>query len=379
MSNLFLNSLEIQKFRAFDSLRIPRLSRVNLIVGKNNVGKTSLLEALRLYTYQGSPSLIWELLERRDESREPARFLVRDDEERALAIKEERVLSIKHLFYGRKDIRGSLEPIQIGPIDDPQNTLSISVRWGNIQLDRSGRLVQQQSLLDSELDNIISETSPHLEIKIGDRVQFLYPLTRGLRETLYTSELDSLKSIFIYANGLTRAQIGRLWDSISLTNLEDEVLSALRIISDKIERLSLVSDQDSNRNRIPVVRVSGLEGPIPLRSLGEGMNRLFGIALGLVNTRNGVLLIDEVESGLHYSVQLDLWRLIFKLAARLNVQVFATTHSWDCIEGFQKAAQEDITQEGLLIRLGQRREHIVVTLYDENELAVVTREQIEVR
>lgn len=379
MDELFLKSLEIRQFRAFENLRIPRLNRVNLIVGKNNVGKTSLLEALRLYAYQGSPSLIWDLLQRRDESREPIRYNVRDDEERALAIKEERVLSIKHLFYGRKDIRGLIEPISIGPINNPSSTLSISVVWGNIRVDRNGRLVQQQMLLDAELDNVISDNSPHLEIKLGDRVLFVYPLTRGLRDVVYQPEIEELQSIFIYANGLTRAQIGRLWDSISLTDLENEVLSALRIISDKIERLSLVSDQEISRTRIPVIRVSGLDGPIPLRSLGEGMNRLFGIALGLVNTRNGVLLIDEVESGLHYSVQLDLWRLIFRLAARLNVQVFATTHSWDCIESFQQAAQEDMTQEGLLIRLGQRRERIVATLYDEKELSVVTREQIEVR
>src|SRR4028118_1414694 len=78
MDELFLKSLEIRQFRAFENLRIPRLNRVNLIVGKNNVGKTSLLEALRLYAYQGSPSLIWDLLQRRDESREPIRYNVRD-------------------------------------------------------------------------------------------------------------------------------------------------------------------------------------------------------------------------------------------------------------------------------------------------------------
>ena len=109
------------------------------------------------------------------------------------------------------------------------------------------------------------------------------------------------------------------------------------------------------------------------------MQRLFGIALALVNARNGILLIDEIENGIHYSVQPDMWHLIFRVAHQLNIQVFATTHSWDCIEAFQKAAQEDTQNEGLLIRLESKKSKIVVTLFDERQLGIATREQIEVR
>ncbi len=109
------------------------------------------------------------------------------------------------------------------------------------------------------------------------------------------------------------------------------------------------------------------------------MQRIFGIALALVNARNGILLVDEIENGLHYLAQPDVWRLIFRLASRLNIQVFATTHSWDCIEAFQKAAQEDRQNEGVLIRLESKRGKIVPTLFDERQLGIATREQIEVR
>ncbi len=67
------------------------------------------------------------------------------------------------------------------------------------------------------------------------------------------------------------------------------------------------------------------------------------------------------------------------MARRLNVQVFATTHSWDCIEAFQKAAQVDIQNEGMHIRLESKKGKIVATLFDEKELGIATREQIEVR
>ena len=81
---------------------------------------------------------------------------------------------------------------------------------------------------------------------------------------------------------------------------------------------------------------------------------------------------------MHHSVQLDAWRAIFRLAARLNIQVFATSHSWDAIEAFQKAAAET-PEHGVLVRLTRKGEHIVPTVYCEEDLRVATRDRIEVR
>lgn len=108
------------------------------------------------------------------------------------------------------------------------------------------------------------------------------------------------------------------------------------------------------------------------------MNRLFGIALSLVNAKDGLLLIDEFENGMHYSVQLDTWRMIFKLAAALDVQVFATSHSWDAIEAFQQAAAET-SEEGVLVRLAHIEGEIVPTVFRKDELRIATRNHIEVR
>src|SRR5713226_8100994 len=105
MGTLLLNSLEIRNFRGFDHLQIERLGRVNLIVGKNNIGKSSLLEALQLYACRAtSPTCIWELLKVRNEISRP--FVNVGD----------MLAALKYLFYGRMPIRPGLEPIQIGPI-----------------------------------------------------------------------------------------------------------------------------------------------------------------------------------------------------------------------------------------------------------------------
>jgi predicted ATPase len=168
------------------------------------------------------------------------------------------------------------------------------------------------------------------------------------------------------------------WDTVTLTSLEERVLAALRIIAPGVEGLNIVGEGNL-RGRLPVVKVENIEDRLPLRSLGDGMQRMLGIALSLVNAENGMLLIDGIENGLHYSVLPDMWRLIFQMASRLQVQVFATTHSWDCISAFQKAAQEEGQEEGLLIRLEMKDEEIGATLFDERRLGIATREQIEVR
>ena len=143
--------------------------------------------------------------------------------------------------------------------------------------------------------------------------------------------------------------------------------------------LNFVSTPLSGRERIPVVRLVDNDEPLPLYSLGDGMLRALGISLALVNAKDGILLIDEFENGLYYTVQPDLWQFIFRVARHLNVQVFATTHSWDCIKAFQKAASAEKQTEGLLIRQVSKKGEIGVTLYDEQELTIATREHIEVR
>ncbi len=108
------------------------------------------------------------------------------------------------------------------------------------------------------------------------------------------------------------------------------------------------------------------------------MNRIFELALGLVNASGGLFLADEVENGVHYSAQEQLWRFIFEAASRLNVQVFATTHSWDCIEAFQRAASSH-KEDGVLISLSRQDDEVKAAVFNERDIEIITRESIEVR
>ena len=91
------------------------------------------------------------------------------------------------------------------------------------------------------------------------------------------------------------------------------------------------------------------------------------------------LLIDETENGLHYSIQRAFWRMVLRTASNNNVQVIATTHSFDCIRGFAYAAKEFEDIEGRLVRLSRRDGNLKAVDYTEHQLAVATKHDIEVR
>ena len=352
MGNLILNSLEIRNFRGFQHLAIERLGRVNLIVGKNNIGKSSLLEALQLYARRGSPRLIKEMLEGRDEGSlsSPTTYTA--------TMIENLLPGLKYFFYGRKLVQ--LLPITIGPVNSSEDTLSILV-GGFVDL------------------NTPEDIGPRFSIHLGTQQIVNVGSSAMFSGFLMVEPAESINHVFIPPNGLQGELIGRLWDGIALTNLETEVIDALRIAAPGIEGLSIIGDPGSVRGRIPIIKLTDIDEPIPMRSLGDGMQRILTIALALVNSKNGIVLIDEFENGIYYSAQPELWQFIFKLAHRLNVQVFATTHSWDCVEGFQKAAQENTEEEGMLVRLSLLGDDVIATLFDERRLGIATRQQIEVR
>lgn len=373
MKKQLLNSLEIDEYRVYNHLLIERLGRINLFVGKNNVGKSSVLEALWLYSQRCQPSALIEILQLRDEISDSLPFSLSSSTE-----VRDRIWNIKYLFHGRKDVRDHPKPIRIGPMDTSSSTLFVGIEWFIINDDEQAD-VKQRYIPDP---NKSPDSDPYLVVKFGSKPRELHRLDRVFLRNYRAprkSEFESIPGQFIRANGLNAEDVANLWDAIALTDLEDSVVEALHLIAPEVRRVNFIGPQGRSSTRIPVARVDRLNEPIPLRSMGEGMNRILGIILALANARNGVLLIDEIESGLHYTVQTNMWRLVFKLAHTLNVQVFTTTHSWDCIESFQKAAVEDTAEDGLLVRLERKGNEIGTTLFDEKRLSIVTREQIEVR
>jgi hypothetical protein len=372
---LRMASLSIEHFRSLGQLRIEGLGRVNLITGRNNTGKSSVLEALRILASDASPTVLWDILRYREEN-------LGDSDEASRAHATEGPSEISSLFPGFPSLDRIGESIVIASNgSNAPSHLSLSVGWFSEERDTEGfrRLIPQQPQLFSE-----TELIPALVIEVGaGGTRKVVPLDsfRRLSRRIpgNPAEEPRIPCVFVSPYGSERtAAFGWLWDKIALSDREQEVVEALRIITPDITAVSMVGGEGPRQRRVAIVKTKGQPRPLPLRSFGDGLNRLFGIVLSLVNAKNGLLLIDEVENGMHHTIQADLWRAIFRLSRRLDTQVFATSHSWDSIEAFQKAAAEE-PEDGVLIRLSRKGHEVIPTMFREKELAIATRDGIEVR
>ena len=383
---LHLPSLSITGFRGIKELSIERLGRVTLLAGKNSVGKTTVLDAVRVYAARGHHEVLSDLLESRQEL--------------AIAIVEpaprEFVADFAALFHGR-DV-SKCARIAIGAKDADQlrieevyqnyeetSPISISPSWliekGYTQGFKVVFLDTEQ-MLPWVLPIQGSDAARTVE-RYSDSA-YLY-----LQNLFKRAESPPPIGCQLLGPGvLSNKEIVRFWNAIALTDDEDRAMQALRLIlGSDLERVAVirndVSDVSYEKSDVKYVQrvVAKLQGqarPVPLQSLGDGALHLAGTTLALANSRDGFLLIDEAENGIHHSVQPDFWRMVFKTAHANNVQVIATTHSFDCVRGFAQAAVECEEVEGALVRLEQEDGSLRAVEYSERNIKAAAKQNIDI-
>ncbi len=178
---------------------------------------------------------------------------------------------------------------------------------------------------------------------------------------------------------IPNVKIAKFWDQIALKDEEQTAIHAIQIAMDvDVERITMIGDDYPRfRGRRPIVKIKS-HNPVSLKSLGNGAVRLFSTALAMTNCTNGFLLIDEVENGIHHSIQHQYWNMVLSIAKHYNIQIFATTHSIDCVKGFARAAINS-GEEGVLYRLEKRGHKLAAIRYSEEELAAAAKFNTEVR
>lgn len=359
-----MKSLLIENFKNIKNLHLENLKGVNLIVGKNNVGKSTLLEAIALYLAQGVSPFLVQLLERRGE-------LTLHQEE----TDEERKEHFLSLFYNYKESYKKADYVYIGEkCNDPYG-----VRLNQVYVKE--RLEKDEDGIEHRIKTRLFEedlTESDAMLEPGLLVTSSLPglLTYGGLRRLWISKDYILPFQYVDARVSNSDQNAVLFDRISLSPDEVDVIEALRIVNPQIERITFVTSSNK-RDRYPIVTLKEDSRRYRLSAMGDGINRILTIILSMLNCKNGVFLLDEFETGLHYSVQEQLWRIIFSLSEKFNIQVFATSHSRDCIEGF---AHQIVSQNGLLIRIENRNETIVPVQYvNKDDILFAIKKDIEIR
>ncbi len=375
--DLCLPSLSIKNFRGIQDLVLPRLGRVTLMAGKNNTGKTSILEAVRLLVESATPGIIGEILQGREK-------VVADASRYEETQNTSEEFLISPLFHGFPEIDEESAPIVVATCANSRQ-IRMKAIWGWFQSDERGNRLLVPLPDDAAWD---AGDTPALVVKTANRerihsIEQLDRLVSRRRDSPYASSTRK-SSLFVNSASMERTEmLGELWDDIALTVREPYLVEALQILDENITAVAMIGERSSPYRPSRRAMVRSDEFPsrrVPLRSFGDGMNRLFGIILALLNVSSGgILLVDEFENGMHHTVQVHAWNMVFRLAQKLNVQVLATTHSFDCIAAFAQVATDVKEVDGLMVRVERFGDAMRVVEYTEQNLQVAARQRIEVR
>jgi len=379
-----LETVKIEGFRCFRTFELKKLGRLNLLVGKNNSGKTSILEAIQILCSRTNLEPLAQVMSDRGE------YFISEEQGGG------REFDVRHLFNGH-EIEPDMQFAIAGKNGEKQEkiTVSISPTKNEKNIARKGEIpVQDNQKIDIVFDrNFDDKLQLNVNWKDGSQKEgingILLSRNGGVLEdyirrstAIGLPKPSSIKTQFVTSSSLSSTEMLELFDRILLTPEEHIITESLKIIEPNLERIAPLSSQKfrnlESREGF-VVRLSDSNQRVPIGSFGEGTWRMLGLALATTCAENGVLFVDEIDTGLHFTVMSKMWKLVWETAKRLNVQVFATTHNSDCWKSLASLyhQEESLRDEITIHRIEKGRESSVV--FDAREIAVAAEEEIEVR
>ncbi len=370
----------IENFRCFKSLTAEKLARVNLIAGRNNTGKTAFLEALWLHSGPNLPDLGTRLHAFRGVQRSDPAHLLHDlfhdfNPEHSVNLvgkghwgkRSLEISSQSAESSNSEDLGGSFLDLYsaIPGLPDPAaSAISNSV----IVLDYT----DEDKKTHRSIGRLIQSTGP--SANLGPNMQV------GITaQDMVTKQARLPKrpgNIFMSARHRNDPieDVVRFGEA-ELSGYSSRIVECLQRVDPRIKRLVTIAAPSA-----PMIYADvGLSRPIPTGFLGDGVGRLLSLSLAFYNARNGTLLIDEVENGLHHTVLTEIWQDLLWLSKEFNVQVFATTHSLECMVAARDAFVASGSRELGFYRLSLRDEGIVAVSYPFDSLNFALEQDAEIR
>ncbi|MCY4366348.1 MAG: AAA family ATPase [Chloroflexi bacterium] len=362
-------SFTIKNFRCFDELTVEGMGRINLIAGKNNVGKTALLEALwvhhgavnpdvgvRIGTFRGldAPSLdnfLADLFHRFNRGGVIELLAIGDWSEspRELRISCEEVSTVEVPLPRPRDEQHDTRQTS-STFNNSSSRVVFDYTFGpDVQLSATGRLVEQ--IVGPGVSTIAMEQTQR---------------PRPYQEN----------GIFLAARrtGVSNEDVQR-YSQLEVAGQEGKILDILEQIEPSLGRLAVVATGQETR----IYGEIGLDRLIPFQLMGDGMSRLLSVALAIATAPGGIVLVDEIENGIHHSVMEKVWKAIGAFAHSYDVQLFATTHSYECIGAAYRAFESDEEDELRLFRIERSKEgKFRAVKFDRERLGSVLQFNMEV-
>lgn len=367
-----IKELTINNYKNLHELKLSGLGRFNLFLGNNNSGKSSLLEALLLLSSACDRDTIRFVLEERGYLL-PSFTNLEDIDKGIVSV-------FASLINGRSVTKFYKEDITIA-----SDSYSVRLKFVDVfehykknESSLEDTRVRSCKVYGPNDDDKEMGVRPALQITVNDDYRDLLIFDNASYRTNTPKHICA--SDLVLTSQLSNSLDAYHFDKISMTAYEKELIRALQIIEPRIVAINFLKNTYARKNygleRIPFVLLENGERH-QLSSMGDGINRILTIILSLLNCENGIFLIDEFENGLHFSVQTKLWEVIKAIATSLNIQIFATTHSNDCIRSF---IESGAFSNGTVFRLEINQDKIIpVQFSNPDRLEFAVNQNIEIR
>lgn len=332
-----LQNIKIEKFRGIQDLEVENLSNFNLFVGENNTGKTSILEAIKLVSNPFSSKVFYNVAKMRENSNVfPGMAFSRDESIRWLFKYDKENRNEKH-----KDI--SIE-YQINQNKEKLSwTLSEEVDYvEEIEEDREEEYLSLINAFNSIEDSKVLKQKIKVEKSTLEQIiqngtfEFTTPTLNKQIRTINGPPLfacNYISSIDHKVSALSVTLLNRLIQE----EKRDPLLDTLKFFDKDIIGIEILMSK-TNRSARPLPYLNHKElGIVPINMFGDGIRKALIIASKVMDTQGGVLLIDEIETGIHTSLIPEFIKWITELCNKYQVQLFATTHSLEAVDGILKA------------------------------------------
>ena len=365
-----LGKLKLDGYRGFDAYELTDLTRVNLLVGKNNCGKTSVLEAVHFLVSKGDPFVLTRSANRRGELNDAGNV-------RGRGMRSD----VSHFFFGHRFKPGVGFRLFA---DGGQGEVSVTVRPADPD--------DGPSLFENETDDFHVLV---LQIE-GTLIKRRVVLPVAENGVLFDSRLlrfrtpwsDTVGTLppppvqFVTPDSLNLDPMRDMWDQVLIEGRESDVINAMKLLEPDLDSIHFLTNSDSRIRSGRGGVLLGFRGAgrrAPLGSYGDGMRRLLALSLSLIRTAEGFLLIDEIDTGLHWTVMEEMWRLVVETARRSSIQVFATTHSYDCLRGLASLVESQPDLAGDISVQKIERSLDKAVSFDATDARAAVEQNIEVR
>lgn len=311
MSDNFIKKIQINRYKCFENFEADGLKRVNLISGKNNIGKTAFMEAIHI-SLATDDAVLWlnlgEIQTHRD---------------------------FVNLLLGKDDLKNVI-------------LKNIGIECGLVSI------LQSDSSIAITINDVSKNYTPETLRSYIDIFKINFKIQTYV-----------LSSSFISPNGYADEFMDAIISQVKLQNKYEQLNGYLTELFG-IQNIDIIQGK-------PLLRINGKY--VNISEFGQGIKTFIVVMCSMLIAQNKAVFIDEIKNGLHYTLIDRFWEIILKISKEQNVQLFATTHSKECIEAYAKAAKKASDDEIAFINLTKNKKDEIVAIVLDSEMLEFELEQ----